>query len=287
MPTWNTLTLESPEPGIAVLTLNRPEALNAITYEMIEEFHEALTHLEGDLATRVLILTGAGRGFCAGTDLKAGSDSGGASGSDSADNEAPEKSPSRAVDVSALYRRQRRLADLVLHMRKIPQPIVAAVNGPAAGGGFSFSMAADIRVASESAKFIVSFINVGLSAGDVGSSYFLPRLVGLSRASDLMLTGRPMDAAEAERCGYVSKVVPEGETLPAALEIARVLLTKGPFGLRMTKELLNHTLEASSLEAQLYMENRTQSLAVTGGDFQIAIDAFRRGVPPEYPPEKS
>lgn len=280
MPDWNTLTLESPQPGIAVLTLNRPKALNAITYEMIEEFHAALTHLESDPATRVVILTGAGRGFCAGTDLKAGTDSGGASGADPSGASAP------TVDVSRLYRRQRRLADLVLHMRKIPQPIIAAVNGPAAGGGFSFSMAADIRIATKSAKFIVSFINVGLSAGDVGSSYFLPRLIGLSRASDLMLTGRPMDAAEAERCGYVSRVVPDGEALPAAMEIARTLLAKGPFGLRMTKELLNHTLEASGLEAQLYMENRTQSLAVTGGDFQIAIEAFREGRPPVYPPEE-
>lgn len=282
MPAWNTVTLESPEPGIAVLTLNRPKALNAITYEMIEDFHAALTHLESDLATRVVILTGAGRGFCAGTDLKAGRESGGAGG-----GESPSTSDRRGVDVSRIYRGQRRLADLVLHMRKIPQPIIAAVNGAAAGGGFSFSMAADIRVASESAKFIVSFINVGVSAGDVGSSYFLPRLIGLSRASDLMYTGRPMDAGEAERCGYVSRVVPDGQAVPAALEIARVLLAKGPFGLRMTKEILNHALEASSLEAQLYMENRTQSLAVTGGDFQIAIDAFREGRPPVYPPEKA
>lgn len=287
MPDWNTLRLESPEPGIALLTLNRPEALNAITHEMIEEFHAALSHLEEDRATRVVILTGAGRGFCAGTDLKAGAESGGASGGDSPKRtDSGPASSSKGHDVSGIYRRQRRLADLVLHMRKIPQPIVAAVNGPAAGGGFSFSMAADIRVASETAKFIVSFINVGLSAGDVGSSYFLPRLIGLSRASELMLTGRAMDAAEAERCGYVSKVVRDGEVVAAALEIARVLLGKGPFGLRMTKEILNHTLEASSLEAQLYMENRTQSLAVTGGDFQVAIDAFREGKPPAYPSEK-
>lgn len=277
MSRWNTIMLESPEAGIAVLTLNRPKALNAITYEMIEEFHEALTALEADTAARVVILTGAGRGFCAGTDLKAGRGEGGAEAT----------TPSRGVDVANIYRRQRRLADLVLHMRKIPQPIIAAVNGPAAGGGFSFSMAADIRVASESAKFIVSFINVGLSAGDVGSSYFLPRLIGLSRASDLMLTGRAMDAAEAERCGYVSRVVPDGQALGAATEIARVLLTKSPFGLRMTKELLNHTLEASGLEAQLYMENRTQSLAVTGGDFQAAIEAFREGRSPRFPPESA
>lgn len=285
MPSWNTLKLESPEAGIAILTLNRPKALNAITYEMIEEFHAALTHLESDHAMRVVILTGAGRGFCAGTDLKAGRDSGGAGGPESPAPSSP-ASARRGVDVSRIYRGQRRLADLVLHMRKIPQPIIAAVNGAAAGGGFSFSMAADIRVAAESAKFIVSFINVGVSAGDVGSSYFLPRLIGLSRASELMYTGRPMDAAEAERCGYVSRVVPDGQALPAALEIARVLLTKGPFGLRMTKEILNHALEAPSLEAQLYMENRTQSLAVTGGDFQIAIDAFREGRPPVYPPEQ-
>ncbi len=265
MTTYNTLLLDQPEPGIGVLTLNRPERLNAMSMELVEELHACLTAIESDLSIRVVILTGAGRGFCSGTDLKA------------------ECSPTPTV--AQQYRSQRTIADIVQHMRKIPQPIIGAINGVAAGGGFSFSMACDVRVAAESARFICSFINIGLSGGDVGSTYFLPRLIGLSRAAELLYTGRTMDAAEAERIGYVSRVVPDGESVSAAIEIARTILRKSPFGIRMTKEMLNHSIDAGSLEAALYMENRSQALAVQTGDFREAIQAFHEKRPPMFPQE--
>lgn len=268
---YSTLRFEHHGESIAVITLDRPDRLNAITWTMVNEMHAVLDRLEQDLHTRVVILTGEGRGFCSGTDLKGEGDSG--------ERPAP---PS----IAAHYRNQRNIGDVVLHMRKIPQPIIAAINGVAAGGGFSFSMACDVRVAVESARFICSFINIGLSSGDVGSSYFLPRLIGLSRAADLLYTGREMPAEEAERIGYVSRVVPDGEAMNAALGIAQTLLGKSPFGLRMTKEILNHSIDAQSLESALYLENRTQVLAVQTGDFRIAIENFKRKEPPVYPPEK-
>lgn len=268
MPEYKSLLIEEPEPGVAVVTLNRPDRLNAFDIATVEEIHAMLDWLETANAVRVLVLTGAGRGFSAGTDLKS--------------SRVNENEP---VSVSRQMRSQRRIADMVQHMRRVPQPIIAAINGVAAGGGFSLTMAADIRVAAVSARFVCSYINIGLSSGEIGSSYFLPRLIGLSRAADLLYTGRTMDAEEAGRIGYVSKVVPDGETLSAALEIARVMLDKSPFGLRMTKEVLNQSIDAQSLEAALYMENRTQTLAVLSGDFHEGAKAFQEKRRPVYDPE--
>lgn len=266
MATYETITFETDERGVALLTLNRPDSLNAISWQMVEEMHACLSSIEQDYSVRVIILTGAGRGFCSGTDLKAGA------------QEHPGANP-----VTALYKRQKLIGDLVIHMRRVPQPIIGAINGVAAGGGFSFSMACDIRVAAESARFIASFINIGLSSCDVGSSYFLPRLIGLSRASELMYTGRDFWAEEAERVGFVSRVTKDGETLDAAREIAEQILQKSPFGVRMTKEALNLTLDQPSMEAGIYHENRTQALAVLTGDFKIAMEAFQKKEAPEFP----
>ncbi len=272
MSDYKTLLLEFPETNIALMTFNRPERLNAISWEMVEEIHDVLTCMENDPNIRILILTGAGRGFCSGTDLKAGRDL------------TTEKA---AFDASAQMRRQRRIADVPIHMRKIPQPIIAAVNGVAAGGGFSFAMASDIRVAARSARFIASYINIGLSACELGSSYFLPRLVGISRASDILYTGRDVWAEEAERIGLISKMVEDGETVEEAMEIARTMIGKSPFGLRMTKELLNHSVDAPSAESAIYMENRTQSLAAGTDDFREAVQAFQEKRPPRFAPESS
>jgi enoyl-CoA hydratase len=265
MSEYNTLKLEYPEEHIALMTFNRPERLNAISREMIEEIHALLNRMEMEPNTRVLIMTGAGRGFCSGTDLKAGKDAW-----------------THEYNVSVQMRNQRRLADIPLHMRKVPQPIIAAVNGVAAGGGFSFTMACDIRIAARSARFICSFVNVGLSAGEMGSSYFLPRLVGISRASEILYTGRDVGAEEAERIGLVSKMVEDGQAVEAAMEIARTMIGKGPFGLRMTKELLNHSVDAPNAEAQIYLENRTQALAVNSDDFREALQAFQEKRPPRF-----
>mgnify|MGYP002624209688 CR=1 FL=1 len=269
MADYTTFTFEEREPGIAVMTLNRPEKLNAINWTMVEEMHDCCTALEQNQKIRVVILTGAGRGFCSGTDLSGG-----------------EQTHPRANPVTALYKRQKLIGDLAIHLRRIPQPLIAAVNGVAAGGGFSFAMSCDVRVAAKSARFIASFINIGLSAGDVGSSYFLPRLIGLSRASEILATGRVFHAQEAEKCGFVSRVVEDGKTVDAAIDIARQMLTKSPFGLRMTKELLTLSLDQQGMEAALYMENRTQALAVLTGDFKIAMEAFAKKEPVQFPTEE-
>jgi len=274
MPSYETFLLDKPEEGITVLTLNRPDRLNAITMQMVEELHSFYDSLESDIETRVIILTGAGRGFCSGTDLKSGR------------NEQQSAEDIRA-SVSKHSRTQRRIADLSLHMRKIPQPIIAAVNGVAAGGGFSFAMACDVRVAVESARFICSYINIGLSGGEIGSSYWLPRLIGFARAAELLYTGRDLFAPEAKEMGLISRVAPEGGAVDEALDIARQMVGKSPFGLRMTKEVLNQGVDAQSLEAALYLENRTQSLAVLSGDFMHAAKAFKEKRPAVFPKEKA
>lgn len=263
---YGTILFERSEEGVATITLNRPDRLNAISWDMVEEFHDCLTQLENDYGARVVILTGAGRGFCSGTDLKG------------RENEAP-------PTVQGLSRRQRRIGDVVLHLRRIPQPVIGAINGVAAGGGFSIAMACDVRIAASGARFVGSFINVGLSGGEMGSSYFLPRLIGLSRAAEILYTGREVSAEEAERIGLVSRVVSEGKLRDVALDLARTMLGKSPFGLRMTKEALNHGIDAPGLEAALALENRTQNLGVLTGDFKVAIEAFQKKERPSYPPE--
>ena len=168
-------------------------------------------------------------------------------------------------------------------MRQAPQPLIAAVRGPAAGGGFSLSMACDIRLASESARFNAAFIRIGFSSGDLGSSYFLPRLIGLSKAAEYLYTGRFIDAATAERIGLVSRVVPDDQLDQAALELAQEMLNNSPFGLRMTKEVLNVNVDAPSLIAALWLENRTQALCARSEDVMEAVRAtFFEKRPPVY-----
>ncbi len=243
MASYETFLLDRSVEGVTVVTLNRPDRLNAISMQMVEELHHFYDSLESDIETRVMILTGAGdRGFCSGTDLKAG-------------RPQQEEAADIRASVSKHSRTQRRIADLSLHMRKIPQPIIAAVNGVAAGGGFSFAMACDVRVAVESARFICSYINVGLSGGEIGSSYWLPRLIGFAQAADLLYTGRTLYATEAKEMGLITRVVPDGQAVEGALEVARSMLGKSPFGLRMTKEVLNQGVDAQSLEAALYLNS--------------------------------
>jgi enoyl-CoA hydratase/carnithine racemase len=255
----NTLTIDRPRPEVAVITLDRPERLNAITFEMVDELHAVFDDLDRDNTCRVVVLTGAGRGFCSGLDLKeiAGS--------------------SRSVGLegtAAGLRSQAHIAALVPHMRSIPQPVIAAINGVAYGGGLALACACDIRVAAASARLCVQFIKVGLGGCDIGISYTLPRLIGGSRAHDLILTARTIDATEAERIGLVSRVVPDGETLPAALELADTLCDYSPFGVTITKEVLWANVDAPSVEAAISIENRNQILATTTGDIARAVTAF-------------
>jgi enoyl-CoA hydratase len=259
------LELDAPARGIARLTLNRPDRLNALSWPMVDEFLETVDALGRDSSLRAIVLTGAGRGFCAGLDIKQRDDALG--GGD---------------DVLTVYRRQEKIGRLAISLRRNPHPVIAAVNGPAAGGGFAMALAADVRLAAPEASFHASFVRIGLSAGDAGVSYLLPRLIGLGRASELMLTGGSLDAAEAERIGLVNRVV-DGERLQEeAVALAERIALNTPFGVWMTKQVLEHNVDAPSLQAAVELENRTQTLATRTNDMPEALAAFREKRAPEY-----
>jgi len=261
-----TVRTESVSPGITLLTLDRPDRLNAMSRELVSDLHAALEAIADDRDCRVVILTGEGRGFCAGLDLKetgnavAAADGGPAGG----------------------MRAQQHIATLIPRLRQLPQPVIAAVNGPATGGGLALALACDVRIAAESARFNVAFVRVGLSGCDIGVSYLLPRLIGAGRAFELMLTGRMLDAAEADRIGLVLKVVPDGRVLDTALETAELIRANSPFGVWMTKEVMWSNLEAGSLQAAIDLENRTQLLASHSGDMREAITAFLEKRPADF-----
>jgi len=249
------------------VTLNRPDALNAMNPELVDELQDYFGKLYTDHSVRVVVLKGAGRAFCAGLDLKDRSnrDDSGASGSP------------QAGLVS-----QRRISEIVMRMRRCPQPIISLVHGPACGGGFALALASDIRIAGASARMNAAFIRLGLSACDIGVSYFLPRLVGVSVASELMMTGRFINAARAERVGLVSEVVPDEKLEEAAQPYIDDMLTTSPLGLRLTKECLNMSVDAGSLEAAIAMEDRNQILCAQTKDFREGISAFLGKRAPEY-----
>jgi enoyl-CoA hydratase len=214
-----------------------------------------------------VILTGAGRGFCAGLDLRGFGD------------------PPHVGDVGRVpagMTTQQHIAALVPKLRGLRQPVIAAVNGPAAGGGFALALASDVRVAAESARFNVAFVRIGLSGCDIGVSWMLPRLVGASRAFELLLTGRIIDAAEADRIGLVLKVVPDGMVVDAALETALLIRKNSPIGVWFTKEVMWSNLEIPSLQAGIDIENRNQILASQTDDMREAMSAFLDKRDPSY-----
>ena len=266
-----TVSVETPESGIALITMSRPERLNALSPQLITELHRALEEVERNRSQRAVVLTGAGRGFCAGADLKAGGEQG--------LDEPPDRSR-----VGAIYDMQLDLANLMLKIYELRVPVIAAVNGPAVGGGFAIALHCDVRVAAESARFGSVFIKVGLSSLDVGNSYLLPRLIGASRARELMLTGRIFDAVEADRIGLVSRVVPDGQVVEAAMEVARQITANNEYGVWMTKLGANATLDAPSLRHAMELENRTQVLGTFTGNMAEASEAFREGREPRWNP---
>ncbi len=259
---FKTLKFEEVEAGIGFATLNRPARLNALSLEMLDELHLLLGHLREREEVRVLILTGEGRGFCSGFDLK---------------DERLQKDAARFLSNPGFHLTavQKKYGDLVVRMRKIPQAIIAAVNGPAAGGGMCLALASDVILAGPQAAFTPSFINIGLSGGEMGTTYFLPRLVGSTRAAEILLTGRTVEAAEAEKIGLVCRVVPADRLIPEALEIARKMTGKTPLGLRFTKEALHLNADAT-LEAAVELENRNQSICCCAPDFLKAVAAFQK-----------
>ena len=282
---FETIKFELLTNGIGILTLNRPDKLNAINFQMIEDLHSILDALMINLDCRVLILKAAGRAFCAGLDLREST----VLQSKKKPEELKKKfffmrAPDKDTIKAKIYA-QARASHLIIKMRKISQPIIAIIQGPATGAGFTLSLAADIRIAGDNAKLANSFINIGFSGSDLASSYHLPRLIGMSRAAEILYTGRFINAKEGEEIGLILKVVEGDETelLDAAMEIAENLLTKSPLGLRMTKEAINISLDSPSLDTIMQIENRSQMLCSTSTDLLEGINAFFEKRKPHYP----
>jgi enoyl-CoA hydratase len=231
---------------------------------MVDELLDYFGALYWVKSVRVVVMRGSGKAYCAGLDLK------------ERDNSAGPNTPANGLT------RQRQISEIVMRMRRCPQAIVSLVHGPACGGGFALALASDIRIAGESARMNAAFIRIGLSACDIGVSYFLPRLVGVSVASELMLTGRFINADRALRVGLVSEVVADDKMEAASAPYIDEMLTTSPLGLRMTKECLNMSVDAGSLEAAIAMEDRNQILCAQTGDFAEGIRAFLEKRRPSY-----
>jgi enoyl-CoA hydratase len=258
----STVRLSAPEPGIRLLTLDRPARLNAINDDLVADLHAALDEVEADSECRALVITGEGRGFCSGADRFAHTE------------------PVRERASAPLYFRQRRWSRMSLRLHELDLPVIAAVNGPAVGGGMALAVASDMRVADESAHFSVANVRIGLTGGEMGLTWLLPRVVGAALAAELLLTGRRIDAAEALERGLVSQVVPDGTVVEAALELARLVRANPRFGVTLTKEMMRASSQASSLRQALITEDRSQSLTVYNGDVDQATLDFRAGKRP-------
>jgi enoyl-CoA hydratase/carnithine racemase len=280
---FETIKFELNENGIGILTLNRPEKLNAMSFQMIKDLHEIFDSLMVNLDCRVVILKAEGKAFCAGLDLKEST----ILQSKKKPPELKEKfpflnAPDKDIIKAKLYA-QWHTSNIIVKMRKISQPIIALVQGAASGAGFAFLLAADIRIASSKARFNNAFINVGFAGSDLGSSYYLPRLIGMSRATEILYSGRFVDACEAEKIGLVVSVVEEENLLSAAYALAENMLHKSPLGLRITKQALNLSLDSPSLETILQLESRGQMLCSTSDDIMEGIQSFFEKRDPKYP----
>lgn len=262
--TYETITIEK-RGQVDWLTLNRPEALNAISVEMVGELNDYFGKLYNDGSVRLVVMRGAGRAFCAGLDIKQ-----------------RDERDEREVPFGGGFGFQGYLADVYIKMRRCPQPIIALVHGAACGGGFAFALASDVRIAGASVKMNAAFIKLGLSSCDMGVSYFLPRLLGVSIASELMLTGRFIHAPRALATGLVSEVVSDDQLEAAAQPYIDEMLNASPMGLRMTKEGLNMAVDASSLESAMAMENRNQLMTSRSPNFAEGMKAFLAKRPPVY-----
>ncbi|MBW8486221.1 enoyl-CoA hydratase/isomerase family protein [Actinomadura parmotrematis] len=251
--------------GVLTITLSRPERLNAVTADLTEEMLDVLNELMRDAATRVVVLTGEGRGFCSGMDLGGGDPGGGGEG--------------RA---QRIYRGIARGGEVTARLREIPQPVIAALHGPVAGMGVSWALACDLRVADPTTRFVVPFTDLGLSAGDCGLSWLLPRLVGPARAAEICYRAQRLDVARAHELGLVTELAAKGEDVAGAQALADELLARSPYGLRRTKELLNVSLDAPGLRQQLAMETGVQTLAFFTEDLAEGMTATVEKRRPEF-----
>jgi enoyl-CoA hydratase len=262
------IEMSDPMPGVRQVLLNRPESLNSMNSELVEELHSALKVIRDDQDCRVVLLTGSGRGFCSGLDLN-GYRKGFAH-------------ESASTTVAQMFRVQSEIASLIPRLRSLPQPVIAAVNGPAAGGGLALVLGSDVRVAAASARFSAAFVKIGLSGCDIGTAWLLPRLIGAARAQELMLTGRTFTATEASDFGLVTKVVEDHQLLSAALEIATSIISNSPMGVWMTKETMWSALEVPGLQAAMDLENRTQVMLSRTKDHHEAVMAYRERRVPRF-----
>lgn len=260
--------IERVRPQVTLVTLNRPERMNAMAFDVMIPLKESLLAIGRDNETRVVVLTGAGHGFCSGADLE---------------------DPGTIPDIESLtlptmaLRSMELLDEVVRTLRRLHQPVIAAVNGPAIGGGFCLSLAADLRLAADSAYFRAAGINNGLTAAELGLSYLLPRAIGSSRAAEIMLTGRDVDAHEADRIGLVSRVVPNGSLLEACYEVAERIVGWSRPGIEITKRMLWNSLDASSLETHMDAEGMAQLFVrITTQNFEEAIRARRDKRIPDF-----
>jgi enoyl-CoA hydratase len=265
--TGKLVTVEKVRPHVSVVTLNQPERLNSMSFPLVEALYGALEEVGADNDTWVVVLTGAGRAFCSGLDLQ--------------DRGVPPNVQGLGFSRLAM-RSMTYMGGVVPALRALPQPVIGAINGAAIGGGMCMTLGADIRYASTNAYFANAGITNGLTGSELGITYLLPRAVGVSNASEILLTGRRVDAAEALRIGLVSRVVAEGEVLGTALETAEAMCELSPFGIMMTKQSIWTSLEISSLQAAIEFENRNQLLAGYTGNLDEAIAAFREKRKPVY-----
>lgn len=251
--------------GLEIVTLNRPDQLNAVSPELAQALLDYFRGLADRFAVRVVLLRGAGRVFCAGAEL----------GSDAFAQDGPGRNQ-RQLAMQRLY------SGIIRAMRACPQPVIALVQGAACGAGFSLALAADVRIAAEDARLNAAYLRVGLGGCDMGSGYLLPRLVGLSVASELLMTGNFIAAPRALATGLVSAVVANDALLDAGLAMAADMLRASPMGLRMTKETLGLSIDAPSLEAALTLEDRQQCMLISTADHETAVEAFKTRTAPNY-----
>ncbi|MFI0411480.1 enoyl-CoA hydratase/isomerase family protein [Actinomadura sp. 3N508] len=251
--------------GVCKITLSRPERLNAVDVALTEELLDVLNELMRDPDTQVVVLTGKGRGFCSGMDLRGGPAAEGAGGR-----------------VQRLHHGIARGGEVTARLREIPQPVIAALHGPVAGIGAAWALACDLRVADPTTRFVLPFTDLGLSAGDCGLSWLLPRLVGPAKAAEISYRAQRLDVTRADALGLITEIAPEGADLDAAQALADELLTKSPYGLRRTKELLNASLDAPGLRRQLMAETAVQTLAFFTEDLAEGMTATLQKRPPEF-----
>ena len=262
------IRIEKPRPHTTVIAMDRPERMNSMAFEQVVPLHDALAEVARDNDTWCVILTGVGRGFC--------------SGADTQESEPPPNIAGLTLTRIAT-RAMSILADLVPAMRRMPQPVIAAVNGAAIGGGMCLALGADIRIAGESAYFRAAGINNGLTATELGLSFLLPRAIGSSRAFEIVLSGRDVSAAEAAQIGLVSRTVPDAALLPTALDLADAINGWSTQGVQLTKRMMWSGLETASLAAAVELESHTQLyVRLTTKNFEEATEARKDGRKPVF-----